>query len=645
MALFLLLIFLIPSIIYSGNLNSGFILDDWPNLEPLNTLPENATYLDYIQFLANNTSGQLGRPISLLSFALQSENWPKNPFAFKAINLILHIINGALVTWVCALILKQCDKTFSDQRWLPVMVGGLWLIQPIHVSTVLYTIQRMTLLMALFSLLALCGYLYGRNRCYSKPGSGLFISTFALITGGLLAVFSKENGVILLLYMAVIELTLFNRQPLPEYWQAWRICCVFIPVLSGGLYILYHIQTYINGHIGRSYSFSEHLMTDGRILLNYVGKILLPRPSTFGLFFDDYPISTGLLTPPATLLSLLSIAILLVLAWAIRKKQPVFSFAVLWFFAGHALESSFIPLELYFEHRNYLPSLGIIFGLCFYFLYFLQKASSTVVKSVFIALAWIYLLGIGFICFNEASLWGHPAQQALNWQSEHPKSKRANALAAQTWVDLNKPRLVDRYLRNITAIDPQDSASLLMRLELHCVIHHLSPAELSEIPKHLLSSSVENATVLTAKSLVKRWISHQCSSLSPEYIEQVLTTILSRSVFAKHKKHLASTLSLFYAAQNHYPQAIKLLNRYIEAMPEATELILLKIRWGIASQQYQKALQWIHGAKAKNDLAMLNNVNFHHQLEIMEKDIISLQQKPANLKEYPITHKLQPGSN
>jgi protein O-mannosyl-transferase len=36
------------------------------------------------------------------------------------------------------------------------------------------------------------------------------------------------------------------------------------------------------------------------------------------------------------------------------------AFGILFFFAGHRLESTLIPLEPAFENRNYLPSLGLI---------------------------------------------------------------------------------------------------------------------------------------------------------------------------------------------------------------------------------------------------------------------------------------------
>ena len=308
------------------------------------------------------------------------------------------------------------------------------------------------------------------------------------------------------------------------------------------------------------------------------------------------------------------------------KKHPVFSFAILWFFAGHVLESTVIPLELYFEHRNYLPALGIIFGISYYFLFFLQTTSSTFVKNTFCSLAILYFCGIGFISFSEASLWGNPATQAITWQSNHPNSKRANALAAQAWIDLNQPLKADSYFRNIAKIDTLDNASYLMRLEIDCFIQHIPPEEKQQILQQLENTKTENATVLTAQRLVSYWIDKKCPNLDATYLEKLLLSTLSNSSSSRHNSHLVSTLSLFYAAQNNYPAAIQVLDQYIKKSPNSIHLILLKIRWGIASQQHQRALQWINEARSNRNFSFLNKINFTNQLNIMEQDIKKIQE-------------------
>lgn len=626
------LLFILLSTIstYCWSLNSPFLLDDWPNLSPLASISgQQISVTEIIKFFDVNRSGQLGRPISLLSFALQANSWPDNPAAFKLINLSLHLINGLLIVLISRFLARTLPLTETLKTWLPLVVGGIWLIQPMHVSTVLYAVQRMTLLMACFSLLALSGYLYGREVVQKKPAAGYWIASLSLIIGGLLAVFSKENGVLIVLFIAVIECTLFIRQPHPGHWRYFLMIFVALPITVGVVYVIDHFHSFAAGHAWRNYTLTQHLLTESRILVEYLSKILLPRPDAFGLFFDDYVISTDLVTPFSTLITVVLIGMLLISAILARTSQPVFSFAVFWFFAGHLLESSIIPLELYFEHRNYLPSAGILFSACYYIAQLLQKASSPVVKNTFSGLAAIYCLGVWFICYQETTLWANPPQQALTWQKNHPTSKRANELAYQTWIKLGDPLKADSYLKNIAAIDQQDSASYLMRLETHCYINHISQQDRAMILDRLKNTHTDNATVLSAQSLISTWIAEKCPYLEVKYIEQLLDTVLANTSTHHHLSHLTSSLSLLYAAENKYPQAFDLLDKAIRRMPKATELKLLKIRWAIANQQLDDALTWIAEARKQTNNTLLRKLNFSNQLNIMENDIKIMRLRPG----------------
>lgn len=609
---------------YYKSLYSPFLLDDWSNLSQLSELTGHSFDLtSIIEFLANNRAGNdnLSRPISLLSFAVQAGDWPQNPLAFKTVNLVLHLLNGLLIIQLAQYLLKARDVSGLFSKWLPLIIGLVWLIQPIHVSTVLYTVQRMTLLATFFSILSLVGYLKGRELCQGHIKSGYYLSVFSLIVGGLLAVFSKENGVLIVLYIAVIEITFFHRQPKPKYWQYFVFGFVFIPITLAAIYLVFNFQSFVVGHNYREFTLAEHLYTESRILVEYLQKIVFPRPNAFGLFFDDYKISTGLLSPVSTLICTLIIICLFVLAWVVRVKQPVIAFGILWFFAGHALESTIIPLELYFEHRNYLASLGVIFAVCYYFLLFLNKTSTQTVKWAFTGLGVVYVSGIWFIAYQEASLWGNPAQQAVVWQHAHPLSKRANALASETWLRLNQPLKADSYLQNIPLIDKKDSASYLMRLEIHCYINHISSQEQTAILELLKQKKVDNAAVLSIKDLVSSQIVGDCQNLTASYVEQLLKVLLSNTPPSRRLSHLASTTSLYYAANNEYALAFKILDSAIQKMPDATELRLLKIRWAIANKQLEDALNWIVEARNQKNRTFLTSINYKNQLDEMEKDV------------------------
>ncbi|SFN20632.1 hypothetical protein SAMN05216289_107134, partial [Dokdonella immobilis] len=78
------------------------------------------------------------------------------------------------------------------------------------------------------------------------------------------------------------------------------------------------------------------------------------------LYHDDISISQGLFDPPTTFAALAAIAGLIGLAFWQRTRRPLFALGIFWFFGGHVLTATVIPLMLAFEHRNYFPSVGLL---------------------------------------------------------------------------------------------------------------------------------------------------------------------------------------------------------------------------------------------------------------------------------------------
>jgi len=106
----------------------------------------------------------------------------------------------------------------------------------------------------------------------------------------------------------------------------------------------------------RPFSLTERLLTQPRILLFYLSQLFYPAPTRLSIEHDII-VSTDLFSPWTTLPALLGVLALIAVGFLLIKKRPLIAFALLFFFLTHSIESSVIPLELFFEHRNYLPSL------------------------------------------------------------------------------------------------------------------------------------------------------------------------------------------------------------------------------------------------------------------------------------------------
>jgi tetratricopeptide (TPR) repeat protein len=118
----------------------------------------------------------------------------------------------------------------------------------------------------------------------------------------------------------------------------------------------------LGGYEFRDFSMTERLLTEARVLMQYLSLLVLPLPSRLNLAYD-FPVSTFVFAPPATFFAILAVAALAVLVFFLFRRNKLLSFALFWFLANLAIESSFIPLEIIFEHRMYVPSAFLLLAL------------------------------------------------------------------------------------------------------------------------------------------------------------------------------------------------------------------------------------------------------------------------------------------
>ncbi|MGA7437413.1 MAG: hypothetical protein WBW32_04695 [Luteibacter sp.] len=366
----LLLASIVVILAYLPGLHGPFLLDDVGNLEPLHRWTEGR--LGWRGVVLDNRSGPTGRPLSMLTFLFDAWRMPAlASIAFKPTNLAIHIVTACLaftLTWRAALATRHFDQ--RQALGLGVIIAVVWMWLPIQVSTVLYVVQRMAQLAALFTLATLTAYLHAR-ACINKGqrvrgGLVLWLLVPAL---GACAALSKENGALAFPLLAVAEITLFRG---PRTRQVWAFLAITVgfPCLLVGTYLALHPWYFSAGYAGRPFTLDERLLTEPRVLWSYLQTAFFPVGPRMGIFHDNFPLSTSLWQPITTLLAIGAWVGVIVLAWLLRRRAPLFTFGVCAFLVAHTMESGPLSLELYFEHRNYLPLVfalialaGLVFAL------------------------------------------------------------------------------------------------------------------------------------------------------------------------------------------------------------------------------------------------------------------------------------------
>jgi tetratricopeptide (TPR) repeat protein len=493
---------------YLPSLTGPFIFDDLPNLMGLARIsaPFDA---DFWTFTTYGIAGPTGRPLALLSFALQHAAWPVDPAAFHRVSLALHLVTGAL----CALlVLRLAAQWWPGERGraeaLAVVAAGLWLIHPIQVSTVAFVVQRMTIMATLFTVLGLLAWTHGRQLVARAPerAAGYLWAAAGMGGGGLLAVLSKETGVLLLAYALVLEHCVYRGQPVGAGWRRARHLLLHAPALAFCALVAWRWQTLIaDKYVIREFDLVERLLTQPRVLLDYLGLIVVPTPSRLTLFHDDYLASRGLLEPAATLPALALVLGLAAVGWWLRARAPVLAFALLWFFAGHLLESTFLPLELFFEHRNYLPLLGPAVAAAYYGQLALSRLTTRHARVLVPALFALLALGLAVLTRVEAEVWGRPKALAQIWAVEHPTSLRARANYAGVLKELGHHEAAAAEYRRMVEDFPRDAGPMVEWYELGCLSPTVELPERRIVLERLRSARFSYAPTATIDRIVTEY--------------------------------------------------------------------------------------------------------------------------------------------
>ena len=432
---------------YFPGLSGPLLTDDIPQLKGLidNSAAPPAALID--AHLVSN-SGQFGRPVAMATFIADAVMHGSDIRWWKFSNLLIHLLTGLLVFRLAGLLLAATEHGKARGVWLPAsVVTAVWLLHPLHVSTVLYTVQRMTELSALFVLAGLVYYVHGRQLQEREPRKGWLLIAAGFVVCFPLGLFSKESALLFPVFCTLIELIVLRFKGTETVQKQVKALhsALLVGYLSASAYIAANFSSMVlKAYTARDFTFLERVLTESRVLVLYLGQLLRPIQSKMGFFHDDLVVSTGLLSPLSTLISIVALGALIASAIALRKKLPLYAFGILFFFVAHALESTIFALELMFEHRNYLASFGIFIAL-------LALAQHVItVQRAKLAIAVVGVLALSFLTYQRAQTWASPATMYDFMYYAHPKSPRLSFIVANVHAEVAEYDQARQVVGNLT---------------------------------------------------------------------------------------------------------------------------------------------------------------------------------------------------
>ena len=424
---------------YAPGIHGGFVFDDYQNIVENPAFGRSFSHWrDWMAASLSSPASALQRPLAMASFAANVYFAGLDPAAMKMTNIGIHALNVLLVFLLCKALFAVATRhpdIDGRARWAALFAAACWGLHPINFTAVLFVVQRMESLCHTFVFAGLWLYVNGRRR-QRADGSGGWQVLVGLIGATAVGLLCKESAVLLPLYAFGIELFVFRfatAQGGPD--RRLHLLYVFALVLPAIAAIGWLLPQALRpeAYATRDFSMGERLLTEGRVMAGYLRWLLLPDLQSLGLYHDDIVVSRGLTDPPATLVALLFLGLLVAAAWLGRKRLPLTALGVFWFLAAQSLTATFIPLELVFEHRNYFASLGICVALA-ELLLFAPPASWRRITTLAAA---GFLLLCGGITTLRANEWSTPIRFAQTEAAKHPRSPRATYEYARLLIILS----------------------------------------------------------------------------------------------------------------------------------------------------------------------------------------------------------------
>ncbi|MGN6478653.1 tetratricopeptide repeat protein [Luteibacter sp.] len=516
--------------IYASGAHGPFLFDDWANLPALTAQGSLEQADNFLRYITSSKADPTGRPIAMLAFALNAPDWPANPAAFKWTNIALHALNAVMLTVVLYRLCLSLGMSVARSHTASAIAALAWGIHPLLVSTVLYAVQREALLAGTFILLGLLCWLNGRARMLKgAPGGALWlVAGVGLCT--LLGCLSKANGVLLPLLILVTESVLppSENHNQRHYKRVLLLSCGPIASIILIALVALAIKSIGEGFLPyRGWSIGQRLLTEPAILWDYAFQLLLLKPVASSVFHDQYEAARSAFDPWYVIPAVMAWIALAMVSWRLRRRYPSVSLAILFFLAAHCLESSSISLELYFEHRNYVPAM-------FLFLPLGTALTSLGRRSVGIALAVVVLGAMSVLTRIEANRWSDPKGQAEIWAAMQPDSPRAQAYAAQVESAYGRNDQAVRRLAIARKRFPDEPQVAFNVVNAACRSGHVSAIDREAALTAVRTSRKDPGALLLqwVDATLEAVAAQQCPGLDLPFISSLLDTAISNPAIA-----------------------------------------------------------------------------------------------------------------
>ncbi len=325
---------------YSNSFGVPFHYDDIHFLREQILIKSFPLFLDWITH--NLTAIIGGRAFLLFTFYVNYFISGLDTFGYHIVNLLIHI---STAFFFYLLLSSYVDNDKDDSCHLKsILASTLFLLHPIATESVTYISSRSSELSAFFILASMLLF-------FKATWNGFRLIPYLLsIVCFVLGLASKEAAIVAPVLMLVFDLY-FVSDTRGKIISRFKYYLPFLGIIGAGF--SYYFATYIMNPTQQGRGWTVHIFTEIKVFVAYLRLLILPYGQNI-----DPDVRESLSLDPATMISLVIIAGLIIVAFLIRNKNKVVSFSIVWFFINL---SPFLVVRLsdYMAERwVYAASLG-----------------------------------------------------------------------------------------------------------------------------------------------------------------------------------------------------------------------------------------------------------------------------------------------
>jgi hypothetical protein len=433
-------------LVFGNALANGFVWDD--SVYVLNI--ETYRGFDLQRFIFGLGNGAEYLPVKDLSYAVDFAIWGMNPAGFHITNLIIYLLNVVAVYLLAEVLTvtlqtdAKVEENFSGGA-IAFCTAALFALHPIHCETVNFVASRNTLLAGLFCFLATRSFVLFLGDTVNFNRKRLAASYCWYV----LAVLSKASAVSLPIFFLALFVVIRRRS------LALRMICT-LPffAITGAVYAAFTsiaeksgvINPFIRSHV----PVLDRIATAVQIPFFYLGKLIVP----YWLSVDYRMVFTSWSVAPYAAIATITLVILALLAFAMRKKAPYVFVAFCWFTVTLLPVMQLLPSAMSVADRYvYLPSFAFCYLLAGMF------CRITIWRPyAFVLVSGILLCIYGYLSFEQNKVWKSNFDLWEYTLSVSPNSSQAlTNLGANYYVIGNYTKSFE-YLERMRQIEPLDPA-------------------------------------------------------------------------------------------------------------------------------------------------------------------------------------------